>query len=241
MKKLFHTLFFVFFSAVFLPGCIDLIEDMVLNKDGSGKYALTIDMGKMMKDPLMKGMIEAGNNDEKKDMDSIIYFKDLPDSIIKDNPDLWSRVTMRIYNNVQEGSFLVKINFNFKRVEEIAYLSANINKVMQATKANPVIGDEPGRGGPSGLLDEGLVYVLKGKELIRKTGSKTAETPDEDMQMLKSIMGGAEYRLNIEMPGRIKQVSIPNARVDGRKLMVTTPFLDIMQKKATMDGSITYK
>lgn len=214
---------------------------MVLNKDGSGKYALTIEMGKMMKDPLMKGMIEAGNNDEMKDMDSIIYFKDLPDSIIKDNPDLWSGATMRIYNNVQEESFFVKIDFHFKRVGEIAYLAANINKIIDAKKANPVSGDQPSKGGPSGLLDEGLCYVLKGRKLHRKTETKTAETPEEDMQMLKSVMGGAEYRLSLEMPGRIKQVSIPNARIDGRKIMVTTPFLDIMQKKATMDGSITYK
>ena len=241
MKKHFCAIVLVFATSVWFTSCIDIIEDMILHKDGSGKYAITMDMGEMMNDPMLKGMMESDEKNEMKDMDSTVYFKDLPDSVIKDNPDLWSRVHMRIYNNAKEEAFFVKINFDFKKVDEIAYLSANLSKVMNATKANPLAGEEAGQGGPSGFLDEGLGYMLKGKELVRKTADKVNEEPGEDLEMLKTFLGGAEYKMNFELPGKVKKVTIPNARVDGKKVTVVTPFLEILEKKTKMDGSISYK
>jgi hypothetical protein len=239
--KLLRSLVLVFCISIPFVSCIDIIEDMILNKDGSGKYSITIDMGSLMNDPLLKSMMEGEDSKKMEDMDSTVYFKDLPDSLIKDNPDLWKRVTMRIFSNAKEEAFFLKVNFDFKNVEEIAYLSANLNKVMDASKANPLASDQASAGGSSGLLDDGLGYMLKGKELIRKTKEKATEETSEDIEMLKTFMGDATYKLNFEMPGRVTKVTIPNAKVDGKKVTVVTPFLEILEKNTRMDGIVKYK
>ncbi len=241
MKNYLKSVLIVLVVSVCFTGCIDIIEDLVLRKDGSGKYTLTMDMSKMMSDPMLKGMMEADEKNEVKDMDSIVYFKDLPDSVTKDNPDLWSRVSMRIVNNSAKESFFVKINLDFKDVSEIGYLSANLNKVMDATMSNPLAGDQPSQGGPSGLIDEGLSYVLNGKELVRTSKPPNEDVSNEDLDMLKNFMGDAEYRMNFELPGKVRKVTLPNAKVEGKKVVVVVPFLQMMEKKTDLGGSIRFK
>ncbi len=243
MKNFLRSLIVVSCISFPFTSCIDIIEDMILKKDGTGTYSITIDMGEMMNDPMVKGLMEADekNKGQNKDVDSTVYFRDLPDSVIKDNPDLWNRVHMRIYNSNKEEAFFVKIILDFKNVEEIAYLSANLSKVLDATKANPLVGEQPTAVAPTGFLSDGISYVLKGKELSRQTKSTTSKETVEDIEMMKTFLGGAEYKMNFEMPGKVKKATFPDAKVDGKKVSVVIPFLEMMEKGASIDGMIRYK
>ena len=243
MKRLVRSLVFVCCISFPFTSCIDIIEDMILKKDGTGTYAVTIDMGEMMNDPMLKGLMETDekNKEKNKDIDSTVQLGDLPDSLIAENPDLWKRTKMHIYSNSKEEAFFVKISLDFKNVSEIAYLSANINKVMEKAKANPLGEEQASSGGSPGLLNEGIGYVLNGKELVRKTSTPQADEPTEDLEMMKSFLGSAEYKMNFEMPGKVKKATFPNAKVVGKKVSVVIPFLDILEKKANPDGMIGFK
>lgn len=59
-KPVYLLLLLVGFSCT---SCIDILENILLAKDGSGKYELVIDMSGMLKDPMLKELIKQGGQD----------------------------------------------------------------------------------------------------------------------------------------------------------------------------------
>ncbi len=242
MLKLPRVFIPLFTFCILFTGCIDIIENLVLNKDGSGKYSITIDMGDMMKDPMMSGMMSADENNPFKNMDSVVYFKDLPDSVIKDNPDLWKRVSMHIFANEKDKAFYTTIRFDFKNVGEIEYVSKNIDKVLETTKKNPLTAEMGGGSSPTGMLTGITSYMLSGGELTRTSAQvKQGDEETQDLSMMKTFLGGASHKINFELPGKVRKVTIPNARIDGKKVTVEASFIDLLEKKVSLDGMIKYK
>jgi hypothetical protein len=242
--KSFRLLYIPLFALITLfTSCIDIIENLLLNKDGSGKYELTMDMSDMISNPMMKGLMEAGEEKDKmKDMDSVIYFKDMPDSIKKDNPDLWNRVRMQIYSNAEKEKLYTKVYLDFKSVDEIGYLAKNFEKVMSNAKAGPLAGDGASGSATPGFISEDLQYLFSGKELTRVSGDKKMpEDKKEDMEMMKTFLGDASYKLTYEIPGKVKKVTIPNAKTDGKKVTAEATFMDLLEGKVSLDGSIKFK
>lgn len=168
----------VWLLSLLFVGCIEITESVQLNKNGTGRFGLKIDMGKMLDDPMMKTLMGGSNKSKGMDnVDTVIYFKDLPDSAIKDNPELWSRAKMHVVTRPKDNLFYVKVDFDFKNVGEIGYFAANYNKVMDASKANPLVNSgstEEGNDGPklTEFMADGLSYSLKGRTLVRKTTHK---------------------------------------------------------------------
>jgi hypothetical protein len=58
---------------------------------------------------------------------------------------------------------------------------------------------------------------------------------------MKSFLGGASHKINFEFPGKVRKVTIPNAKVNGKKVTVEASFADLMEKKVSLDGMIRYK
>ncbi|MEL6867274.1 MAG: hypothetical protein AAFP19_22805, partial [Bacteroidota bacterium] len=56
MKK--YSLFLLLSCFLVFTGCIDIIEEITMKKDGSGQYQLKIDMSGLMADGGMRSMIE---------------------------------------------------------------------------------------------------------------------------------------------------------------------------------------
>jgi hypothetical protein len=199
-------------------------------------------MGDMMNDPMMSGLMAADEANPFKNMDSVIYFRDLPDSVIKDNPDLWKRVSMRIFANEKDKAFYTTIQFDFKHVGEIEYVSKNMDKVLEATKKNPLTSEMGGESSPTGMLTGITSYTLSGGELTRSSAPvQQGDEETQDLSMMKTFLSGATHRLNFELPAKVRKVTIPNAKINGKQVTVEASFLDLMEKKVTLDGIIKYK
>ena len=50
--------------ALLTTGCFEMLEDLYVNADGSGKYQITIDMSGMFSDPFMGEMMKQGLQEE---------------------------------------------------------------------------------------------------------------------------------------------------------------------------------
>ncbi|MCB0568646.1 MAG: hypothetical protein KDC66_02735, partial [Phaeodactylibacter sp.] len=81
MKKI--ILYLLGGSLLFLTSCIETLEEIYLNKDGSGKYSLTLDMSELFANPMMKAMLDEAAKEGAADaglnlgqMDTIIYLKE---------------------------------------------------------------------------------------------------------------------------------------------------------------------
>ena len=246
MLKHLRAFFSVGVVCILFAGCIEITETVQLKKDGTGNYGIKIDMGKLLEDPMMKSMLEG--SEKKNDMeniDSMVYFKNLPDSAIKDNPELWSRAKMHVVTKTKDKTFFVEVDFNFKNLDEIAYFSANYNKVMDASKANPLASAAAEGEGPKqpDFLANGLSYRLKGKTLERmSTASPDVKEPEgEELEMMKSFLSNAVYKLELQLPGKVVNSTFPNSKIDGSKVSSQVTFVELMEKKRDVNGKVKFK
>lgn len=224
-------------------GCFDISEEIILHKNGSGKYSMKIDMSGLIKDPMMKGMLEGDKEGALKDADSVIYFRDLPDSVIRDNPDLWKRAYMRIVTNAEKELFYTSVHLDFKSVDEISYLSENLDKVMGSTKTNSSLsGGLMDEGASSGFMVKGLKYTFSGKELVRESAKNSMKEEDAgNMEIFKSFMAEADYQINYTLPGKVTVVTMPNHTIDGKVVRVKASMMDLMENKVNLNGSIRFR
>lgn len=244
MNKL--TILFLLVVSFFLTGCLDVVEEMYLNRDGSGKYTVTIDMSGLFEDEFMKSMIKSsleqdstlnlGGANGLPEMDTTIYFKDMPADQMGGNREFWNRVHSKIVMSETKGKFFTSINLDFASAADIAYLYENIGKIGENNS------QLSGLAGEGGLLPTNVAYAVTKNMLSRKT-PKPAEKAEEgeEMEMMKMFMGSANFRTIYHLPGNVKKVTIPNAKIEGKTVTVEASMLDIMDGKASMDGTIKFK
>ena len=243
--KFFNILFLTFFAIIF-TGCFDILEDIAVNKDGTGTYSLTFDMDQIINDPLMKEMLleavkeEAGmknNEAEKILIDSMIYLKDEPEfSKFKDNKALWESAKMHLMVDEEKGKMFVNFGFDFSEVSDIDAFFQNLKE------------DEDSQALFSGFnqIVTGSNFVFKKKTLTRLPAEKgdgklSDNLKDDELMMMKMFMVDSKLKTSYHFPGKVKKSSIPNSVIENNEVIVAIPLLDLMDGKAQMDGEIKFK
>ena len=67
---------------LFLTSCFDIVEEVYLNKDGSGTYTTKIDASGLFSNPFMKSALEEAAKEEggeavNMEQDSLMYYRDM--------------------------------------------------------------------------------------------------------------------------------------------------------------------
>lgn len=241
MRKIVFSLFLVL--PFLLASCLDVVEELRLNRNGSGQYSVTIDMSQLFADELMKGMIKSSLEEQANlntgqnglpEMDTVIYFKDLPAEQKGVKPEFWNKVSSHIVMSESKSKFLTTIRLNFDKLEDIAYLYENLNDIGSNA------GQLGGLADQGGVLPAGVSYALAGGALTRKTPKPEAAT-GEEAEMMKIFLEGATHRIIYNLPGKVKKVSIKGAKINGRTVTAEAALLDIMEGKGNLDGTIKFK
>lgn len=241
MNKL--TFLLLFAMSFFFTSCLDVVEEVYLNRDGSGKYSVTIDMSSLFADDFMKSMIQSSLEQDSTlnmsggipEMDTMIYFKDMPADQKGSNPAFWNRVNSQIVMSEEKGKFLTTINLDFEKTSDIAYLYDNIGSMGQG---NPQLS---GMAGEGGVLPSGVAYSLAKNVLTRKSTKPQAAEESEEMDMMKMFLGSATHRTIYHLPGNVKKVSMPGAIVNGKTVTMEASLVEVMEGKAQLDGTIKFK
>lgn len=147
MKKII-TIFIVSFS---LMSC-SISEQIIFNEDGTGKLAYTVDMSKMLevaanldKDNAKK-MSKGLMDDTEKDMDSLLYFKDIPAKYKKEGKELTPEqlanlekmkdFSMRIVMNKAKNEAKYIMYTDFKKIGDIQNLGSMMSALQTASGKN---------------------------------------------------------------------------------------------------------
>lgn len=205
LKNIVFTTFTAILMLTF-TGCIDIVEEIFLNKDGSGKYTMRMDMSGMMgmikMMSAMEGMEgeegEASEGDALKNLmtkeasDSTMYLKDVSPEVLKqfaDNPGFAEKVNMRINADPDESVFFIDFNLDFDNMDDIDYFFKNFDTIAS------MMSDGEGEGGEMDMLGgmggannpmagimggDGLTryFDLKKRTLIRRDAAQ-GETMEE--------------------------------------------------------------
>lgn len=180
-----------FASMTTFTGCIDIVEEMFLNKDGSGKYTMRMDMSGVMSMIKMMGEMEDIMPDEDEEgeenteegeaeeedgfdammeegADTTMYLKDASPDLLKqfeDNPGFADKVNMRMNVDPDEGVFLMDFNLDFANMDDIDYFFKNFDKIM-------------------GMMDDGEDEESSELDMLGMGGGMGADSP------LGGLMGG---------------------------------------------------
>jgi hypothetical protein len=229
-------------ASFFLTGCLDVVEEIKLNRDGSGTYTVTIDMSQLFSDDFMKSMIMSslaengfeGAEEGIPEMDTVIYFGDMPENYSRKNPSFWKKVSSRIVMRENDAEYYTAIKLNFSNSDEIAYLLDNMSEL---DNTGDPLGGITGQGG---LLPTGVSYAFANNTLTR-TSKKIEREADEESEMMKMFLTDATHKIVYYLPGSIRKTTIPNAQTNDNSVEVESSLLDMMDGKAQLDGYIKIK
>lgn len=234
-------------SLLGLTSCIDMLEELSLNKDGSGTYNITFDMSGIYNDPMMKGMMEemmqgedglSLENGLSEEMDTLIRFADMPAERKQqlEKPEFWDRVSMRMIMSESQKAFRTELKLDFKSLDEIDYFYKNLDKISDDDQAGGM------GGGMPEFLPSGGLFSLNKRTLERLPSPQAKNTmSEEEMNMVKMFFAAATYKTVYNLPGRVKKTTIPGAEVAGKTVTISHPFLEMMEGKAKMDGMIKFR
>ena len=251
MKQLF---FLLGFCLLFFSSCIDILEELHLNKDGSGKYAVTMDMSALMEFGNMKDMLnqmggEEGevapvpDDDEPIEMDTLMYFKDAPDSVKQklSDPKLAEKAFIKMQMSDANKKMIMTFGIDFEKVSDIDHFLKNIDKLQGDNPASGMLGNGGGGFFPNTGAANLFKYGKKYLERLPIPKPDSEELSDEDMQMMQMMFADANYTTIYHFPGKVKKTTIPNAVVDGKTLSLSVPLMDVMEGKAKMEGITKFK
>ena len=101
-------------------GCFDILERVLLRKDGSGEYTLQIDMSGAFE--LMQAMgDEELDLDFSEPIDSVMRFADMPDSIRSawKHPEIMHRAALRVVGDPYNSKLMLEMRLDFDDVADI--------------------------------------------------------------------------------------------------------------------------
>jgi hypothetical protein len=233
MKQLSFILIFVL--AIITSSCLDMVEEITLNRDGSGSYSMSIDMSEMM--TMMKGLMssEEENNETN--------FSGSMDSTMQE-----LAATLRDMQGISNVAHQTE-NFKFK----ISYDFADIEALNEAAQNNALSSGGMGQG----EMMDGMMPTNPAYEWTKKTFERI-DPPTEDlldqasseddemaqaMEMAKMFMGSASYKSIYHFPGKIKKMENDDARISADKKTATleVKLLDILEGNAGLGNKIYYK
>jgi hypothetical protein len=248
MKRIIFSLFFIAATTLF-TSCINIIEEMTIDKNGAGAYDLTVDLSSLLQSGMLGDLLKQGESSglkitggmgENMEKDTVIYLKNSLSPEIKaktGNPAFWDKVKMTMSVSKSKGKMGSTVHLDFASIEDINFFLKNINTVLSE-----------GTGDAKSMLPPGLMPTLAGfkmgkKSLERLPAPKSdAKTPaGDEMEMMKMFLGGAKFTSIINLPGKVKKTNVPNTKIDGNTVITESPMLDFISGKAKIDGSVSFK
>lgn len=247
MKRIWQL--FLGISLLFFTSCFDILEEVHLQKNGSGKYLLTMDMSGILSDPFMKEAIgEAMKSEGSKagidfmDMDTSFTFGSAPEARALSAADqkLLDQVVVNMIGNEDKGELKMGLTVNFNSLEEMETISNVMKKVSE--KQEEGAGASPMFGG--GQFSEfGNLFSMKKKKLFARSAAPPLEglLDEETKGMMSMLLSASTYKTIYHMPGKVKNTTIPNAEIAGKVVTVENLMLDILDQKVKLDGEIKFK
>lgn len=250
--------FLLLLAPLLLSGCFDILEELWLNKDQSGRYELTVTMGSGP----MANMIQAAQkktNDSlialglpPRPMDTTIYLRNLPDSIQKMLPYQDVVQTMEIYLKMEKG-IKFRFQYPFTHLDSLHHFWQTLTAIEEIQKDSVIkkskVLDFPAIGNIQQMLGGTPMMQWKGKTFQRTIESEENDGAelmgemfeDSDNPMVKMMMRNRTYELKFHLPKKVKRVSTDGYLKDGNDVHAKFPLTEVMKDHSKLECTIKMK
>jgi hypothetical protein len=203
-----------------LTACFDITEEVTVAKNGSGSYTQTINAEKMQEQLAFFAAMDTTGQ-------MVPKLKQGIDSSLRDNWEKFKNIkgisNLKI-ENAKDFVYTVKFDFT-----DILALNSALNTDKKEAKDKDAYSWKKGK--------------LTRKDLGLNLADLGMEDANQQMDMVKGMMGEANYTLIFRLPKAVKSVSNEDAKIGDDKMTVThkVSMLDIIEKKANLGLDIEYK
>ncbi len=247
MRKIYLGLFVAF--ATLCTSC-QFSESIYINEDGTGRVSFNMDGSELMD---MMGD-EIAKDDDKKDIDSIISFKELfaadRDSISKLSKAEQAKLKkleafkMHMVMNAADKKMNFDMFADFKNVNELQDMFSSMNTAGSIDRKN-----KPQSGTPNPLGSLGSDGVSKTNYTYKNNVFKRSvvildkvkmDSLNENMGQAKMMFSASNYTLNYHFPRKIKSVSLENASIseDGKSVTAEISFMEYLKNPTILNMEV---
>jgi len=220
--------------SISLTGCFDIEERVTLNKNGTGNYAIKMDMSEV------GGMIQSF-------MDSQSEEGEGGQDMFQSMDSSFQAMAAKL-RSIEGISNVRKASENY--VFEISYDFDNVDRIYEAQSAL----SEEGEAGGLGASSERQFLLNAKKRIFSRLDAPIEDVLGDDFSlgeeddesgaaMAEMMLKDASYRTVYSFPGAIKKYSNQSAKLsaDGKTMTLELSFLDLMKGNANIGNEIQYK
>ena len=251
-------------QVLLLSSCLDVEEKIVINKDQSGIYTLTMDMSRLMKlSEQMGGKKDSsGKIPEKKD--STAYFRPYIDTssvLTEKEKSMLRDGSFRIKMDEAQNEMRIMINLPFKNVQELPELRSTYMKALDKTAIMDKMVDK--KEGDEGVKKEmtsdagsGInpaqnsytFFAVPGKISNKLTDQKLFDkevASDSTLQSMKgmvTMMGEMIYKTVIVLPKTVKNYKGNGSNISADKKTVSfkTTLTELLKNPKALEFELNY-
>lgn len=217
-----------------LTGCVNFIEEIFINKDGSGKYQLTIDLSAIYQLQEMLGEESTKEmNLPNEKFDSVFYFKDFPDSVKSkfSNPEILNKLVFNMHGDSKKKDLKMIATFDFKTLDELNSLNSAFQTINDSSKNEF-----------DGLLNQQTKFILTHKKFERITiGELAPKEKTSEEKLTYALLSTSLYTTIYHFPSKVRKSSLKKANIKGNTLTVENKLLDLLSGTEKLDAIIELK
>lgn len=241
-------------------GCFSTTEDFTIGANGSGVYAMKMDMSGMF--DMIEAMQAMAGDDAAgsealgkglgsldKNMDTVIRlgtFTDTSSTLTAAEKSLMKDATMRMVMNKAEKQFVLDLKFPYQKLDDVSKIMALSQKeggTMGKIFGGGGNGEMPATPEFGGMFDYSFEEGLLQKKLNEAAYNQLKLSPQfEQMSEAKSMMESATMSSVIRLPRKAKKTEGSGITVseDGKTVTVKGSFTDMFDNPNALTFRIEY-
>jgi hypothetical protein len=239
-------------GTLFLTGCLETVQEVTLNDDGSGTYMNTNDMGKIL--AVAKNMGGASTDKlPQQAVDTSFSFASASDSMTNlsaEEKELLKKGSVHIKMNIADEQFLTKMSFSFSTLNDIQKFNKLSGKMMMESlkgqmPAEMPMGDE-GMPEPSSFDDYYTLEFSNG-ELQKKLNKEKYTNVESDEYLNGLKQAGAmglpvvsTFIINLPRPAEKAEGKNVKLSEDKKKVTITSSMDDFYDNPESLEFKIKY-
>ncbi len=239
-------------AIVLFSGCYDTIQELTLNKDGTGTISYTNDMSALIAMAKQMGGGEQLENAGKGKMDSTISLSQMADSIpglTAPEKAMVKTGTLHINMDMEAEKFFTKLSFPFSTPAQIASLNQLSGKIMgESTKKQVSAGMGGGDDMPemTSFDDYYTLSFSKGSLIKALNKEKYAAVADDAfLKGMKETAGmglalKATYIINLPKPATKVEGKAIRLSEDKKTVTLTADIDDFFTDPSLLEYKIIY-
>lgn len=238
-----HKLFILLIASAVVTSCT-FTETLVLNEDGTGRMAISVDLGQIM---AMSGEMASDTLMQKQD--TIIQFKDIleerKDSIAmlpkgeQDRLMAMKDYQLHIMVDPPENEMVVDIFTDFNQIQEANNLMKGFQQSSDFIPGSSNNGSTTAEGSNKedaiGVSYSYAQNVFKRDAFINDDEAHQKQL--DSLQQAGTFMTGVTYKIKYTFPKKIKSTTVQGATfsLDGKTMELERKFLDYLRDPDVLD------